>query len=149
MKGKLNRSRLKDFQSRATFSPSNVYHHRTREWQYIPIHPFADESELLSQLNMQSEHCQSVDAWWSTEGDATLLEVQTTKVSNCPQGLYARQTDHKSGWVYLTAITNLPSISRTTFELAMEYFSALGFPTAECFQLNPREGLVRVGNFIS
>jgi hypothetical protein len=149
MKDKLNRNRLKDFQSRTTFSPSSVYLHRTRKWKYIPIHPFADELELLSRLKMQPDDCQSADAWWSVEEDATLLEVWTTKVSNRPQGLYARQTDHKSGWIYLTAITNLPSISRTTFELTMEYFSELGFPAAECFRLNSEKGLVRVGNFIS
>lgn len=149
MTSNLNQNRLKNFQSRAAFSPSNVYRHRTREWQYIPRHSFADELELLSQLNLQPDDCQSVDAWWSTEEDATLLEVWTTKVSNRPQGLYARQTKHKAGWIYLTAITDLPSISRTTFELAMEYFSALGFPTAECFRLNHQEGLVKVGNFIS
>ncbi|MDB5342743.1 MAG: hypothetical protein JWP89_1120 [Schlesneria sp.] len=40
--------RWKDFRRRADDAPESVYRHSVSGWEYIPIHPFADEPELES-----------------------------------------------------------------------------------------------------
>jgi hypothetical protein len=119
-----------------------VYRHRTFDWEYIPIHPFGDESDHLARLGIRSEDCWGVDAWWGADGDATLLESSIAKLTREKPGLYARKTDHENGWVYLRAIFELPFVTRQVFEAAMTQFHALGFPNAELFDLRPEQNLV-------
>ena len=40
------------FRRRAEYAPQNVYRHRTRGWEYVPIHPFADETEVLERFGL-------------------------------------------------------------------------------------------------
>lgn len=140
----LRQRRWKDFRSRADYSPASVYRHRASGWEYIPTHPFADETELLSQLNVSPEECTSVDAWWGIDEDATLLEVHCTSSPtglDAP-GLSAHGTMHDTRWIYLGATLNVPCITRPVFEAVMTRFVELGFPLAEEFQLPAGSRLV-------
>ena len=45
------------------------------EMEFLPIHPFADEPELLAKLNLKAEDCRSVDAYWRIGDDVCFLQV--------------------------------------------------------------------------
>jgi hypothetical protein len=131
------RRRWEDFRRRAEFAPQGVYRHRAHGWEYIPIHPFADEPELLLRLHMRAEDCFSVDAWWGIDGDATLLESWTARASGRRPGLFAKPTDHEERWVYLVAVFDAPFVTRAAFEGAMTRFAEAGFPRDPSFRLRP------------
>lgn len=124
--------RWKDFRRRADYAPESVYRHRVSGWEYIPIHPFADEPELLARLNLRPEDCRSVDAWWGIAGDATLMQVGSSKQA---PGLHAHGTLDDQRWIYLTASLDVPYVTRAAFEGAMSRFVELGFPSGALFQL--------------
>ena len=129
MNHQLQSARYADFKSREDFSPRSVYRHDGQNSRYIPIHAFADEAAALKRLNISADSCQSVDAWWAIENDATLVQAYTS--TYFPQrlpGLYARQTDNDLGYVYLTAVIECGSITRSVFETALSRFIELGFP---------------------
>lgn len=67
------RLRARDFAQRARFSPSDVESYGN--WQYIRVHPLADESELLSRIGVRPADCFVADAWLYTGNDLLLLEV--------------------------------------------------------------------------
>jgi hypothetical protein len=62
--GRFRLRRLAEFRRRAEYGPETVYRHRTRGWEYIPIHPFGDEAEDLQRLKL--------NATGKTEGDVAL-----------------------------------------------------------------------------
>jgi hypothetical protein len=126
--------RWEDFRRRADFAPRNVYRHRTRGWEYIPVHPFGDEPEVLERLGLRPNDCRSADAWWGIDGDATLLESRVGSTAE----LFAKPTPHWEQWVYLVAVFNAPFVTREAFEAAMCRFADAGFPRDPQFQL--REG---------
>jgi hypothetical protein len=126
--------RWNDFRRRAQYAPQDVYRHRTRGWEYIPVHPFGDEPEVLERLGLRPEDCRSADAWWGIDGDATLLE---SYVGGTPE-LLAKPTPHPEGWVYLVAVFAAPFVMREAFEMAMCRFADAGFPHDVRFRL--REG---------
>jgi hypothetical protein len=127
--------RWRDFLRRAEFSPASVYRHRCDGWPYIPIHPFADEAAELARVGMAPEDCASVEAWWGIEGDATLVESCISRLAHHSPGLYARQTEHEEGWVYLLTVLDAPYVTRGAFESALSRFASLGFPDDEQFRL--------------
>ncbi|MFV8751694.1 hypothetical protein ACNOYE_14210 [Nannocystaceae bacterium ST9] len=135
----LQAKRWSDFRRRADYAPQNVYRHETHGWEYIPVHPFGDEPELLARLEMRPEDCRSVDAWWGIDGDATLL--QSTVLGAYPgpagqvAGLTAQATSHPERWVYLFAVFDAPFVTRVDFEAAMVGFVDAGFPRGASFQL--------------
>src|SRR5579885_1791193 len=93
MSDRLKAARYRDFLQRAHFAPDPVYLHRSGGWQYILIHPFADESDILARLKLRPEDCSSVDAWWAIDGDATLVESYAQSTLRVrPPGQYAFQT---------------------------------------------------------
>src|SRR5688572_3610377 len=120
-----------DFRRRADYAPQDVYRHRARGWQYIPVHPFGDEPEVLERLRLRPGDCRSVDAWWGIDGDATLLESR----AGSPAGLYAKPTPHRERWVYLVAVFDAPFVTRPMFEKAMTLFADAGFPRDARFRL--------------
>lgn len=131
-----------DFRRRADYAPELVYRHRTFGWEYVPVHPFGDEPDILARLGIRQEECLGVDAWWGVGGDATLLESFVAVVSQQKPGLYARKTEHDEGWVYLRVIFELPFVTRGAFEAAMAQYHALGFPDAALLTLRPEQGAV-------
>jgi hypothetical protein len=140
--------RWKDFRRRADYAPANVYRHSTRGWEYIPVHPFGDEPEVLARLGLRPKDCHSADAWWGIDGDATLL--QSAVVGLYPTstagvaGLTAEATTHVEGWVYLYAFFDAPFVTRVAFESAMVRFADAGFPHSPLFQLRPGDPPVQL-----
>jgi hypothetical protein len=112
-----------------------VYQHRTHGWEYIPVHPFGDEKEVLDRLGLRPEDCRMADAWWGIDGDATLLESAITGVLPEPARLFAKATPHEEAWVYLVAVFDAPYVTRAAFEAVMVRFAEAGFPCAPEFQL--------------
>jgi hypothetical protein len=121
--------RWADFRRRADMAPASVYQHRTHGWEYIPVHPFADEPKELARLGLRPEDCWGVDAWWGIDGDAPLLEARIVGVGSAGAArLFAKPTDHGERWVYLVAVLDAPFVTRTAFEAAMVLFAEAGFP---------------------
>jgi hypothetical protein len=128
-------ARWESFQKRAALAPEAIYRHRTRGWEYIPVHPFGDdEPEVLERLGLRPEDCRNADAWWGINGDATLLEGGVIEPGESA-GLYAKATPHAEGWVYLVAMIDAPFITRVAFEEAMVRFAEAGFPRDPRFRL--------------
>src|SRR5262245_46641614 len=127
--------RWRDFRRRADYAPGSVYRHRTHGWEYIPVHPFGDEPEVLARLSLRPEDCQMADAWWGIDGDATLLESGVVGVLGVPARLLAKATKHEEQWVYLMAVFDAPFVTRADFEAAMVRFAEAGFPRDTKFQL--------------
>jgi hypothetical protein len=142
MTNALRLKRWRDFRRRADDAAERVYRHRRFGWEYVPVHLFGDEPDHLARLGVRPEDCWVADAWWGVGEDATLLQSSVAKVVRCKPGLYARKTEHEEGWVYLTAVFELPFVTRQGFEAAMAQFVALGFPNAEVFDLQPAQGSV-------
>jgi hypothetical protein len=130
--------RWEDFRRRVDYAPQNVYRHRTRGWEYIPVHPFGAEPEVLHRLDLHASDCRSADAWRGIDGDATLLESRVGSTAE----LFAKRTPHWERWVYLVAVLNAPFVTREAFEEAMCRFADAGIPRDPRFQ--PRDGDPRV-----
>jgi hypothetical protein len=126
--------RWNDFRRRVDYAPEKVCRHRTRGWEYIPVHPFGDEPAVLERLGLRPGDCFSADAWWGIDGDATLLE----SCIGDSAALFAKPTPHWERWVYLVAVFDAPFVTREAFEQAMCRFADAGFPHDPRFQL--REG---------
>jgi len=115
----LRRRRWESFRERATAAgPARVYRHRTHGWEYIPVHPFGDEPEVLERLGLRPDDCRSADAWWGIDGDATLLEARVGDAA----ALFAKPTPHWERWVYLVAVFEAPFVTREAFEEAQRDF---------------------------
>jgi hypothetical protein len=126
--------RWENFRRRAEYAPGSVYRHRTCGWQYIPVHPFGDEPEVLDRLGLRPHDCLIADAWWGIDCDATLLE---SRVGDAAE-LFAKPTPNWERWVYLVAVFDVPFVTREVFETAMSRFADAGFPHDPRLQL--REG---------
>lgn len=127
--------RWRNFRRRADYAPDSVYRHRTHGWEYLPVHPFGDEPEVLARLGLRPEDCRMADAWWSIGDDATLLESGVLGVLPGPARLFAKPTPHNMRWVYLVAVFDAPFVTRTGFEAAMVRFAEAGFPSNPSFRL--------------
>lgn len=138
---RLQSQRWNDFQRRIKYAPDTVYRHRADCWEYIPIHPFADDSDELVRLNLQPEDCTGVDAWWGIDGDATFFQAWAVSDAGRPVGLYARMTADDNAWCYLAAVVDAQYVTRVAFESAMSRFAELGFPSASLFHLPIGSGL--------
>ena len=110
--------RVADFQSRVDYSPDSVYHHRLHGWRYIPIHPFADEADILERLELTPASCVSVDAYWEIDGEVVLLEVMCGGDTVRAPGIYLRTRPDRGNNVH--AILADTSVTRTAFEDTME-----------------------------
>jgi hypothetical protein len=130
-------ARWKDFQSRVKYAPQDVYRHQLHGWEYIPVHPFGDEPEVLARLQMKPEDCFKADAWWGVDGDATLLETSITRIDKGPPRLFAKPTEKELRWVYLVAVFDAPYVTRELVENAMSAFAKAGFPNDPRFRLRP------------
>lgn len=60
----------------------------------MPVHPCADEGELLAKLGYSSERCTSVDLWWSDGVDVAFVQVVCVGDARpLVPGLHARRGD--------------------------------------------------------
>lgn len=142
----LRKRRWRDFRRRVEFAPASAYLHRSGGWQYLPIHPFADEAADLARLGIAPLDCWGADAWWGIEGDATLVQSCIARSAHRPPGLYARQTEHEEGWVYLMAVLDIPAVTRVSFEAVLSRFASPGFPDGDRFRLAREAGLIRIAD---
>jgi hypothetical protein len=126
--------RIHDFKRRASCAPDSVYHHCNRGWSYIPVHHFADESDVPAP---------SVDCWCLLGGDAALLECQRSEHASLEPGLYARVDAESPCWPKLHAVVT-ESLTREVIEAAMERFVELGFPDRLLSELRPGGTLARL-----
>jgi hypothetical protein len=138
--------RLKDFVRRAEYSPNSVYRHIERGYRYIPVHPFADETEELIDLGIDKNECWKVDAWVEVDDDACFLQVHSSNYDEYRKpGLYARIIEESESWLYLWATIEAELITRREFENIIIDFVEMGAPNKIRDQLNPGNGLVPVG----
>src|SRR4051812_23696854 len=112
MADRFRAARWSNFRRRAEDAPGSVYPHPTHGWEYIPVHPFGDEPEVLSRLGLRPEDCRTADAWWGIEGDATLLESSTVGAVPGLARLFAKATPHEERWVYLVAVVDAQFVTR-------------------------------------
>jgi hypothetical protein len=146
MADSLRSHRWADFLRRVEFAPDSARVHRSAGWQYIPIHPFADDTDDLSRLGIAPGDCWSADAWWGIEGDAALVQSCIARMAGRLPGLYACRSVSEEGSVDLLAVLEDPYITREAFEVVLSRFAALGFPDGERFRLQPSAGLVRLSD---
>jgi len=112
--------RLRDFSRRKRYSPNSVYVHSTLEHEYIPIHPFSDERDILSELELSPSECRSVDAWWNMGEDVCLLSVYCQQLQdNRENGIHAYWPKYRQRSLYLMAVVDFDNITRELFERIM------------------------------
>ena len=125
--------RIQDFERRANFAPKDVMRHRQAAWRYIPIHPFADETRRLQELNVKPADCSGVDAYWRAETDVFFVEVAVAKTNHWERsaGYYARYSER--GGVNLQAYISESRVTRARFECILSQFHTLIYDAPEQF----------------
>lgn len=124
--------RLRDFRRRKNYSPDSVYVHPMENYEYIPVHPFSDESDILEDLRMEPIECKTVDAWWNMHSDMCLLSVTTAREeSNKEIGLYASWPKQKQGYLYFMAVLDSDRISKVSFQNVMAQISEYNLIASE------------------
>ena len=138
--------RLNDFKRRAEYSPNSVYQHMERGYRYIPVHPFADEPDVLNYLGIDKNECWKVDAWLELDDDACFLQVYSSKYDEYREpGFYARILKEGERWLYLWATTESDCITIQEFENIIVKYVELGAPKKFREQIQPGDGLVLIG----
>jgi hypothetical protein len=107
--------RLEDFEERSQLSAAHAIDGLGR---YIPIHPLADEAELLAQLQMAPQDCLKVDLYWHIDGDVLFVQINTASSDPFrPPGLYARMST--SGYVNVAVVTEETMVSSALVEATL------------------------------
>ena len=139
--------RLQNFAMRKAGNPYLIAVPK-REWEYIPIHPCADETDLLAKLNYLPENCLCVDFYWQCGSDISFVQVQTQSVlPNQSPGIYARYANNE---VYLfNIVAIIPDKVVTTNDLCalQERCVALGFLGKEFLSTSVGPNLTYIGSF--
>ena len=131
--------RLLDFDCRSQTQPESVYFLGQGGGAYLPIHPFADEPELLAKLHITPDNCRSVDAYWRVGDDVCFLQVWLAKDDALGRsGLFARWSDGEPPMLNVVAVVNAGTVCRKQFEDVMLRFLRLGAPSHPLF--NPSIG---------
>jgi hypothetical protein len=115
----IRNARLASFASRALLNADGVLTHRAGNWRYIPVHPFADDYEVLARMGWPSANCWSVDAYWECEADVYLVQAQAIESaggSSPGVGLYYRREDTEGYVVNFVAVIEARVITRESFE---------------------------------
>jgi hypothetical protein len=134
--------RLRDFAARSAGHPGGVYVHAASRTRYLPIHPFADEADLLARIGATAEGCVGVDAYWEVGGDVCFVQVWSSADDH---GLFARWSSGKPPMLYLAAKVQVATVSRRLFETMMSAFIGMGVPAEPRFQPDIAERMVRLG----
>ena len=114
--------RLRDFRKRTSKIGrfNQVYINKSIDHEYMPVHPFACEVEMLETLKSSQEQCTSVDAYWNLKTDIAFLQVATKTVFDHKEvGLYVRWEKTKKEYLNLVAIVVAPYVTRESFENVM------------------------------
>lgn len=125
-KTKQRKARLKDFAERKRSDPSSVYHVDMFGWDYINIHPMANETEVLHRIGVTPNDCNAVDCYWQVDEDVVLLKVFSNKyLKDKPPGLYAGWWMRNIPILNLFAYMDEPAISKEIIENVMQKFYSL------------------------
>ncbi|MEM8559865.1 MAG: hypothetical protein AAGG50_18775 [Bacteroidota bacterium] len=113
-----------DFERRCAHAPDSVYTHRSKPWRYIPIHPFADEPDILQSLGINLGDCRWADAYWRADDAVYFLQVWTQRVDIVERkpGLYVQWSETPPIRCYLDAVIADATVTRTCFESIMDQF---------------------------
>jgi hypothetical protein len=119
--------RLKSFEERKDYDREGVYKVPQFGWEYINVHPMADETEVLRKLCLQPDDCKAVDCYWHVGSDVVFLQVYSRMyLQDREPALYAhRWPAHDARGLTLLAYLNEPYISRETVERVMQRFYVL------------------------
>jgi hypothetical protein len=140
------RRRRQDFNRRAQLAPDDVYYHAEMQWPYIPIHPFADETDILTALGLHAEMCREVDGWWLINDDMILLQVAAVGgLSGNELGLFASLSDRKEGRISLMAVIESTQVSRLDFERCMSQFTQFMIADSLVMQLPVENRYIKIG----
>lgn len=118
--------RQSDFAKRKKADPSGLYIVPDRGWEYITVHPMADENALLDSLGMTPDDCTGVDCYWSAQSDVVFLRVLSRAVAGMDPGLYVSKPSGHLNMTYLFAVVDRDSISRSTLEAVMHHYAQAG-----------------------
>jgi hypothetical protein len=135
-----------DFDRRCREHPGGVYVHSNGGGVYLPIHPFADEPELLAKLTVKVDDCRSVEAYWRIGDDVCFLQVWlSTDDPLGRSGLFARWSDGEPPMLNVVAVLQAQSVTRCAFEAAMSEFLRIGIPTNDRFASKLGDHLRAIG----
>ena len=116
--------RLAEFESRAQCAPDHVLRHGERNWRYIAVQPFADDHELLQQMDWPADRCRMVDAYWECDGDVYFLQVDGFGEGMRAPGLYYRWDGGTAYVANLVAVVSPGPIVRGAFETIMSQLAS-------------------------
>ena len=141
--------RLQDFAARKR-AGSEAVSFPDRDWEYISVHPCADEKAVLAQIGYSPERCTSVDFYWRCGGDVSLVQVQGRGYSQRrTPGIYARYEGGDSYAFNIVVVLESGVVRTSDLLLAMGRcvdlgFSESGFPgvgqTKHLTYVGPLEG---------
>ncbi len=134
-------ARVKDFVSRKRFDPSSVIVSGALG-EYIPIHPMANQTELLRELGIEPANCVAVDSYWYVDGDVVFLQIYSKIYlqERCP-GLYAQWSTKTIPQLYLSAYLNDEAISQQIVESVMFEFYKFGLSSKPFLRRNLEDKL--------
>lgn len=138
--------RLIDFDCRLREHPGGIYFHASGSGAYLPIHPFADEPELLAKHKINPDDCRSVDAYWRVGDDVCFLQVWLSAGDPLGRsGFFARWSEGNPPMLNAVAVIKVERVTRCAFEAVMSEFLRLGIPTDTRFTADLGDCLVQVG----
>lgn len=122
--------RVRDFADRKHLDPAAVIDMQTYGWEYIPIHPMANEKEELERLGLKPADCTQVDCYWNVGADVVFLQVYSRKIRpTWNVGLYARWSRGDLPMLYLAACVEDEVITQDLMESMMVKVAKLDFDT--------------------
>lgn len=130
--------RLRDFKKRGSCGSEggDIYHHEKLTHSYIPIHPLADDLDILEKLDLAKESCTWVDAYWNMGTDVSFIQVisKENTANNLEVGLYAQWGNTIKECLTLTSIIEEAFITKSIFEQQMNEFISLGILPSEALR---------------
>ena len=105
------------------YAPEVVYVHATRGWRYIPVHPFADDVEILARIDWPPDRCTNVDAYWECDGDIHFVQAHTVGADVREIGSYYRWAGNNVYAINCVAVLEERPIVRSDFESILSLFA--------------------------
>jgi hypothetical protein len=119
--------RLADFAARKAGHPDLVAVPE-RDWEYIVIHPCADESEILDRIGWPAERCVSVDFYWRCGRDVALVQVHARgEPPRERPGIYVRRANNEAYLFNIVAVLGTPVVTTADLRIVKERCVSLGF----------------------
>jgi hypothetical protein len=116
---KHKRQRLADFKSRKSYASSS-FTGSSGDWEYISIHPMANEMEWLKVYQLKPSDCDKVDCYWRIKNDVVFLQIRAKNYNHEPLGLFVRWKRDVLPSLYLDAVVEDDCISQAIIERVIE-----------------------------